>query len=393
MFVENIKLAFSSLTTNKLRTLLSLLGMMIGVAAVVTILSLGDSAANSITESIASGGLDTITLYPTTGEATTKEFTEQFGTTLQNEVEGIASILPIDTASAVIRHEHESGSYTVMGVPSTYAKTNNYPLAIGSFFSALDNMNRQQVVVLGADVATELFPDGDAIGQVVSLYQTKAKSYTVIGIMEAKDAGYTASYDTSVFIPYNTFVQRFSKPRVVSQYLIKIAEGYDTLAVSDKITTYVDSIVGNNGYRLFSPATLAQMSKEITGTFSAFLAAIAAISLLVGGIGIMNIMLVAVTERTREIGIRKALGASPRVIRRQFLTEAVTLTLLGGMIGIGLGTLLSVIITKAVGWTLNLSPTGYGISIGFSMAIGVFFGWYPAMKAANLNPIDALNWE
>ncbi|MCI2076088.1 MAG: ABC transporter permease [Sphaerochaeta sp.] len=394
MLFENLKLAFSSMLSNKLRTLLSLLGMMIGVAAVVTILTLGDSASGSITQSIASGGLNTITLYPTSGEATTKEFTDTFGVTLQREVAGLEAVLPINTASAVIRNGHESGSYTVMGVPSTYASLNNYSVGEGAFFTDLDNMNRQQVIVLGSDVADDLFPDGNAIGETVSiLYQSKTRSYTVVGVMDAKDAGSTASYDTSVFIPYNTFVQRLRNPRVVTQYLINVADGYDTLEVSDQITAYLDSIVGSDGYQLFSPATLAQMSEEITGTFSSFLAAIAAISLLVGGIGIMNIMLVSVAERTREIGIRKALGASPRVIRGQFLTEAVALTLLGGLFGIVLGTILSVVITHVVGWSLSFSPAGYLVSLGFSMAIGIFFGWYPAMKAAKLNPIDALNWE
>jgi putative ABC transport system permease protein len=272
MFFEDIKLAGSSLLANKLRTLLSLLGMMIGVAAVVTILTLGDSASSSITASIASGGLDTVTVFPTTGEATTEEFTEQFGVTLQNEISGLATVLPINRSTALVRHEHESGTYTVMGVPSTYAETNNYDVAVGSFFSSLDNMNRQQVIVLGADVAADLFPDGNAVGQVVSLYRNKAKSYTVVGVMDAKDAGYTASYDSSVFIPYNTYVQRFSKPRVVSQYLVKIADGYDTLQVSDDISAYLDSIVGSDGYTVFSPATLAAMAEEITGTFSSFLA-------------------------------------------------------------------------------------------------------------------------
>lgn len=393
MFFENIKLAISSLLANKLRTMLSLLGMMIGVAAVVTILTLGDSASKSITDSIAAGGLDTVTLSPTTGEATTEEFTEQFGVTLQQEIDGLSAVLPINMSSALVRHEHETGTYTVMGVPSTYAETNNYEVSVGSFFSVADNINRQQVIVLGADVAEDLFPDGEAIGRTVSLFRTKAKSYTVIGVMEEKDAGYTASYDTSVFIPYNTYVQRFSKPRVVSQYLIKIADGYDTLEVSDDISSYLDSLVGSDGYTVFSPATLAKMSEEITGTFSSFLAAIAAISLLVGGIGIMNIMLVSVAERTREIGIRKALGASPEVIRGQFLTEAITLTLLGGIIGIILGTVLSAVVTNVVGWSLDISYMGYVFALGFSMAIGIFFGWYPAMKASKLNPIDALNWE
>ncbi|HHT80264.1 MAG TPA: FtsX-like permease family protein, partial [Spirochaetales bacterium] len=155
----------------------------------------------------------------------------------------------------------------------------------------------------------------------------------------------------------------------------------------------LDSLVGTDGYSLFSPASLAEMATEITSTFSAFLAAIAAISLLVGGIGIMNIMLVSVAERTKEIGIRKALGASPNVIRGQFISEALTLTILGGIMGIILGAALSYAVTNLMDWSLHLSYASFILAMGFSMFVGVFFGWYPAMKASKLDPIEALNYE
>ncbi|HAP57808.1 MAG TPA: peptide ABC transporter permease, partial [Sphaerochaeta sp.] len=179
----------------------------------------------------------------------------------------------------------------------------------------------------------------------------------------------------------------------VGAYVVKVQEGYDTIEVSDRVTEYLDGIVGTDGYNLFSPASLAEMANQITGTFSAFLAAIAAISLLVGGIGIMNIMLVSVAERTKEIGIRKALGASPSVIRGQFIVEALTLTILGGLLGVALGSLLSYAVTNLMDWSLHLSYASFILAMGFSMFVGVFFGWYPAMKASRLDPIDALNYE
>jgi putative ABC transport system permease protein len=227
----------------------------------------------------------------------------------------------------------------------------------------------------------------------VSLFRNQAKSYLVVAVMKNKDASFSGSYDSGVYIPYNTYQQRFRRTTTVGSYVVAVNENADTLTVSDRITEYLDDLVGSDAYNLFSPATLVEMSKQITGTFSSFLAAIAAISLLVGGIGIMNIMLVSVAERTREIGVRKALGASPSTIRGQFLTEAITLTLIGGLLGIGLGAAISFGLTNLVGWALHLSYSSFVFAMGFSMCVGVFFGWYPAMKASKLDPIEALNYE
>jgi len=282
---------------------------------------------------------------------------------------------------------------TVTGVLSSYAEALNLEYSDGEFFSTIDNINRRQVAVLGSSIAEELFPEGQALGGYVSIFRNQAKSYLVVGVLEPKDATFNISYDKSIFIPYNTYEQRFRKSSSVGSYVVKIAEGYDTIEVSDLITEDLDNLVGTDGYSLFSPASLAEMATEITSTFSAFLAAIAAISLLVGGIGIMNIMLVSVAERTKEIGIRKALGASPNVIRGQFISEAITLTVLGGVLGIILGSALSYAITNLMDWSLHLSYTSFILAMGFSMFVGVFFGWYPAMKASKLDPIEALNYE
>ncbi len=393
MFFENIKLAFSAMRGSKMRTLLSLLGIIIGVGSVVAILTIGDSASKSIIDSIAVGGLDMVTVYPAAGQRSTGTFTEEFGDTLMRDVEGIELVLPQNTGNATIRNNKQSMSATVTGVLSKYGSALNLEYSEGAFFSAIDNINRRQVVVLGSSIAEELFPNGPALGGYVSVFRNQAKSYLVVGVLEPKDATFNISYNNSIFIPYNTFEQRFRKNTSVGSYVLKIAEGYDTIEVSDKVTEDLDNLVGTDGYSLFSPASLAEMATEITSTFSAFLAAIAAISLLVGGIGIMNIMLVSVAERTKEIGIRKALGASPNVIRGQFISEAITLTVLGGILGIILGSALSYAITNLMDWSLHLSYTSFILAMGFSMFVGVFFGWYPAMKASKLDPIEALNYE
>jgi len=393
MIIENIKLAFGAMRGSKMRTLLSLLGIIIGVGSVVAILTIGDSASKSITDSISVGGLDMVTIYPAVGQRSTGTFTEEFGDTLMRDVEGIEMVLPQNSSNATVRNNKQSMNATVTGVLSGYGDALNLEYAEGGFFSSLDNINRRQVVVLGSSIAKELFPEGLALGGYVSVFRNQAKSYLVVGVLESKDATFNISYDNSIFIPYNTFEQRFRKNTSVGSYVLKIAEGYDTIEVSDKVTEDLDSLVGTDGYSLFSPASLAEMATEITSTFSAFLAAIAAISLLVGGIGIMNIMLVSVAERTKEIGIRKALGASPNVIRGQFISEALTLTILGGIMGIILGAALSYAVTNLMDWSLHLSYASFILAMGFSMFVGVFFGWYPAMKASKLDPIEALNYE
>jgi putative ABC transport system permease protein len=393
MIWENIKLALKDMMASKMRTLLSLLGIVIGVASVIAILTLGESATKSITQTIVEGGLEMVTIFPVRSDKAANEFTEDFGNRLMNNVEDIKTVLPVNSSSALIRIGQNSITANVSGVLSSYAQILDYEAEEGAFFSLSDNMASRQVVALGSDIADELFPEGNAIGQYVSIFRNQAKSYQVVAVMQEKDASFNLQFNGSIYIPYNTYAQRFIKPSIVGSYVVRVAEGADALAVSDAITEYLDATVGSDAYRIFSPASLADMAEQITGTFSSFLAAIAAISLLVGGIGIMNIMLVSVAERTREIGIRKAMGASPWTIMGQFITEAIVLTITGGVIGIGLGTLLSYLVADIVGWSLYISYDSFLFAAGFSTLVGVFFGWYPAMKASKLDPIEALNYE
>lgn len=390
MFIENVKLALNSMRGSKMRTILSLLGIIIGVGSVVAILTLGESATKSITESLVSSGLETITITNTSGS---KLFDEQFGNVLMQNVSDIQTVIPTNSSSTRIRSGKTIESTTLYGVQSNYASVFDYECAEGSWFSAEDNLYKRQVVVLGSDIAEELFPDGDAVGSYVSIFRNQSKRYLVVGVMEEKDASLGNSFNSNVYIPYNTYSQRFRRVSSVGTYVVRISEGADATAVGDAIESFLDGYVGSDMYLVLSAASLVTMAESITGTFSTFLAAIAGISLLVGGIGIMNIMLVSVAERTKEIGIRKALGASPRVIKGQFLIESITLTSIGGLIGILLGNGLGKIVTNIAGWTFHLSIGACLISIGFSMLIGVFFGLYPAAKAAKLDPIEALNYE
>ncbi|NLV84383.1 MAG: FtsX-like permease family protein, partial [Spirochaetales bacterium] len=334
MIWENIKLALKDMMASKLRTFLSLLGIVIGVASVIAILTLGESATKSITQSIVEGGLEMVTIFPNRTQKAALEFNEEFGNKLIQNVDNIRTVQPINSNAATLRYGQETTSASINGVLSTYAEILDYHAATGDFFTMADNLASRQVVALGSSLAETLFPDGNAVGQYVSILRNQAKSYLVVAVMEPKDASFNLSFNNSAFIPYNTYSQRFVKPANVGSYVVRITDGADPLAVSDEIENYLNSLVGSDAYNLFSPASLAEMAEQITGTFSTFLSAIAAISLLVGGIGIMNIMLVSVAERTKEIGIRKAMGASPAVIMGQFITEAIVLTFTGGFIGI-----------------------------------------------------------
>ena len=391
MVRENIRMAVASMAGSRLRTFLSLLGIMIGVASVVAILNLGRSVTESMSSSFEVGGLDTISIMPRGTARETMIFTEEFAYSLMNEIDGIREVLPVVSSAANVRNGQEiSEGVMIQGVTSDYFASNSLEADDGAFFSAIDNINRRQVAVIGPELADELFPGENPVGKYISVFRHQAKSFQVIGVLRERDEAQGTSYNYTLFIPYNTYVQRFRRTDQVGTYVVKTAEGYDATDVADDIEEYLDEIAGSDYYRIFSPATIKEMADSVMSTFSMFLAAIAAISLVVGGIGIMNIMLVSVVERTGEIGIRKALGATPGAIRSQFLVESVTLSLSGGLLGLVIGTVLSMAAVNIAGWPLYISPGAILVSLAFSLAIGIFFGWYPAAKAARLEPMEAL---
>ena len=388
MFLENLKLAFNSMFTNKMRTFLSLLGIVIGVGSVVTIMNLGESVKRSITDSMNIGGVDEITVIPMGSNSV---FSEEFAYTFQDNVYGIESVSAYVSTKATLRNGQETKSSQVYGVTSSYIDESS--LLYGETFSKANNLMREQVVILGYDLAEDLFPGGGAVGSYVSIYRSQAKQYRVIGVLEDTSGSVGSNTNSNAYIPFNTFDERLKKVTAVSQYTIKVKEGFSATDVSSEVKNYLSSVASSNDYYVSSAQELVDMTESVTGYLTTFLAAIAAISLLVGGIGIMNIMLVTVVERTREIGIRKALGATPKTIRSQFMVEATVLSIFGGIIGIVFGVVVSYVISSAAGWNLYFSLWAILISIGFSSAVGIFFGWYPAAKAAALDPIEALAYE
>ena len=389
MFLENLKLAFNSMFTNKMRTFLSLLGIVIGVGSVVTIMNLGESVKRSITDSMNIGGVDEVSVIPTGANAV---FSEEFAYTFQDNVLGIESVSIYVNTNATLRNGQETKNAQVYGVTSNYFDSSE-DILYGDFFTRENNLHRDQVVVLGYDLAQDLFPGGDAVGSYVSIFRNQSKQYRVVGVLDDTSGSISTNTNNYAFIPFNTFDQRLKKVNVVSQYTIKIKEGYNATDVAADIKSYLSTVASSNDYYVSSAQELVNMTESVTGYLTTFLAAIAAISLLVGGIGIMNIMLVTVVERTREIGIRKALGATPKTIRSQFLVEATVLSIFGGVIGIIFGVVVSYVVASAAGWTLYFSIGAIVLSLAFSSAVGIFFGWYPAAKAAALDPIEALAYE
>ena len=389
MFLENLKLAFNSMFTNKMRTFLSLLGIVIGVGSVVTIMNLGESVKRSITDSMNIGGVDEVSVIPTGANAV---FSEEFAYTFQDNVLGIESVSTYVNTNATLRNGQETKNAQVYGVTSNYFDSSE-DILYGDFFTRENNLHRDQVVVLGYDLAQDLFPGGDAVGSYVSIFRNQSKQYRVVGVLDDTSGSISTNTNNHAFIPFNTFDQRLKKVNAVSQYTLKIKEGYNATDVAADIKSYLSTVASSNDYYVSSAQELVNMTESVTGYLTTFLAAIAAISLLVGGIGIMNIMLVTVVERTREIGIRKALGATPKTIRSQFLVEATVLSIFGGVIGIIFGVVVSYVVASAAGWTLYFSIGAIVLSLAFSSAVGIFFGWYPAAKAAALDPIEALAYE
>ncbi len=390
MLLENFKLAIKSMVTSKMRTFLSLLGIVIGVGSVVAIMTLGESVKQSINADMNLSGMDLVTLSNFNSSTV---FDEELGYTIKETVKGIDNVAIRATGTATVRHSQETASATVYGTSSTYGDMKQLEIMDGSFFTKEDDMIKNQVVVLGYDVAMDLFPGGDALGNYVSIFRTQAKTYKVVGILADTSESSTTNTNKDVYIPFYTYSQNIRKVTSVSGYYFQVNENYTTTSVSSEIKTYMSSIASSDEYMVSTAQEFVEMTNSIMETLTTFLSAVAAISLVVGGIGIMNIMLVTVVERTKEIGIRKALGATPKTIRHQFLVEAMVLSVCGGVFGILFGVGISYVVASALSYGLKLSVMSVVLSLAFSSAVGVFFGWYPAAKASALDPIQALSYE
>ncbi len=401
LFSETI----TALSGNKIRSSLTMLGIVIGIASVIALVAIGNGAKASITSSIDSLGSNLLTVRP--GAVSTSGVRSSVGsaqtltladaTAISAQVANVSGVAAEDARGFQITAPGTNINATVDGTQPTYPTIHNLTIAQGSFFSQEQVVTEAQVAILGAAVNDTLFGSDttNSLGQTVRI---NGSLYTVIGITQASGGTGFGSTDDEVFVPISTAQQYLTGAQYITSIGVQAATSNATTQVENDITTLLLQRHGisdpaNADFSVINQATILSTVSTITGTFTVFLGAIAGISLLVGGIGIMNMMLTSVTERTKEIGLRKAIGASEGDISNQFLMESVMLTLIGGVVGIALGWIVSFVVALTGVITPVVSLSSVLLAFGVSGLIGVGFGWYPARRAAKMNPIDALRYE
>ena len=403
MYKESFLMAWASLVANKLRSLLTMLGIIIGVAAVIALVSIGNGVKQDIEDSISSLGSNLLVVMP--GAPRTPGVRPSQGSMKSLKIsdyeaiaklEGVKAASPMTNGSYVVIYQNKNWTTSVAGVNANFQDVNNWTMTSGRFFSDKNVQNRERVAVVGQTVVKNLFADEDPVGKEI---RVKNIPFRVIGVLKSKGNGTMGNdQDDTVLIPYTTSMERVEGIDYLRMVYVvsKDDEGIDRLQADiENLLRVRHNIKDTNldDFNIQNMKSIMETVAQTTGTFTLFLGAVAAISLVVGGIGIMNIMLVSVTERTREIGVRKALGATYSVIVTQFLIEAVVISLMGGFIGIAFGIGASKVIGMVSGMSTVVSVPTIIMSFAFSMAIGLIFGIYPARKAAKLNPIDALHYE
>lgn len=403
MYKESFLMAWASLVANKLRSLLTMLGIIIGVAAVIALVSIGNGVKQDIENSISSLGSNLLVVLP--GAPRTPGARPSQGSMKSLKIsdyeaiaklEGVKAASPMTNGSYVVIYQNKNWTTSVAGVNSNFQDVNNWTMTSGRFFSDKNVQNRERVAVVGQTVVKNLFADEDPVGKEI---RVKNIPFRVIGVLKSKGNGTMGNdQDDTVLIPYTTSMERVEGIDYLRRVYVVAKDdgGIDRLQADiENLLRVRHNIKDTNldDFNIQNMKSIMETVAQTTGTFTLFLGAVAAISLVVGGIGIMNIMLVSVTERTREIGVRKALGATYSVIVTQFLIEAVVISLMGGFIGIAFGIGASKVIGMVSGMSTIVSVPTIIMSFAFSMAIGFIFGIYPARKAAKLNPIDALHYE
>lgn len=397
-------IALRALKRNPLRTLLTMLGIIIGVAAVIATVSIGKGAKAQVESRIASLGQNVILVL--SGNVTRGGFAMGFGsspsltkedyTALRREVTGLSGISPEVRAFAQLAAGNQNINSQVMGVGEDYLDIRSWPVASGANFTDSDVRAAAKVALLGKTTAATLFGEGDPVGQIVRI---KSAPFVVVGLLASKGMSMMGSdQDDVVLVPYTSAMVRLSGGTAFRSFQVQAARAEVVEDVQNQIRELLRQRhrIGedkDDDFIVRTQQEITDMATETSRTMTVLLGSIAGVSLLVGGIGIMNIMLVSVTERTREIGVRLAVGARGNDILQQFLIEAITLSILGGFLGVVLGIAGASALSAKFGWTTLVSPESVMLAFVFSAAIGIFFGFYPARKAAQLDPIDALRYE
>jgi len=401
--VNVLKIAFRALRRNKLRSILTALGIIIGVGAVIAMIAIGNGAKARVESRIAAMGENVILIFPgsfrsggmRSGWGGAATLTAADAEAVARQVPGVAAVSPEVRDRAQVFANGLNWNTQLMGESPDFAYIRNWRVAQGAMFTNRDVQSLAKVAVLGQTVVDELFPNQNPLGKLIRIRDIP---FEVVGVLAPKGFNlFGSDQDDFVLIPYTSHLHRFSRRPFLNSILVRAASAAQSPQVMQGITDLLlqrhRRRPGDADFTVRSQVEIEQAVSASANTLTLLLGAIAGVSLVVGGIGIMNIMLVSVTERTREIGIRIAVGAHGRDVLVQFLLEAVILSLMGGLIGVLLGVGSSDLIARADGWPILVSPASVVIAVLFSAAIGVFFGYYPARKAAQLDPIDALRFE
>jgi putative ABC transport system permease protein len=405
MSILNIlKVALRSLGRNKLRSFLTMLGIIIGVGAVIAMMAVGYGAQASIQSQIASLGTNVLLIFPGSsnqggmrgGMGTMQTLTPEDLQAIQTQCPSVAMATPQVRDNSQIVFQEQNWRSAILGATPEYFSIRSWPVSSGQFFTDADVRGATKVCLIGQTVVDNLFKGAEPIGNVIRIHKMPFK---VIGVLAPKGQSAQGSDQDDIIIAPYTTVQK--KMLGVTYLGIILASAQSEAAMTDAQNQITELLRARHklqqwdesDFTVRSQTEIANAAESTSQVLTVLLASIASISLLVGGIGIMNIMLVSVTERTREIGIRMSVGARGRDILSQFLIEAVVLSLLGGLIGVIIGVVSSNLISSLAGWTTLVSPSSIILAFVFSAAVGIFFGFYPARKAAQLNPIDALRYE